>query len=386
MQRGSARNRKLDRWLGLPLLQLARLTRRKHSLPPPASVRRVGILTSTTLGDTLLSSAAIQDLQSLWPQAELLFFAAPQNRAAAELLPAIKKVVAFRLTRPWTGIAALRRERLDIVVDFSGWQRVTALLAARSGARFTAGFRRSGQHRHSAYDLAVEHRGDRHETANFAAMVSALGATPTHALALRGDVWSTPLDPAFTNAIVFHCWATGTEHALREWPDENWLSLAQRLRELFASKVPTPHFVLTGGPSDLDRSRALAAKLQLAGSSAIVFDSPPGSSSHAGLASVAALLRSASLVVSVNTGTMHLAAIAGAPTISINGPNSGARWGARGPRAINVEAPGPGCGYLDLGWEWNRDPSRHGQPSCMARTTVDQVIAAAEKLLAAKTS
>ncbi len=212
-------------------------------------------------------------------------------------------------------------------------------------------------------------------------MVSALGATPTHPLALRPDVSSTPLNPAFHNAIVFHCWATGTEHALREWSDENWIELALRLERsgIASPSASAPHFVLTAGPADLDRSRALAAKLQRAGCSAAVFDSPDG------LRSVAALLRSAALVVSVNTGTMHLAAIAGAPTISINGPNSGARWGARGPRAINVEAPGNDCGYLDLGWEWNREPSRRGQPGCMARTTVDQVLAAAVQLLAAKT-
>jgi heptosyltransferase III len=79
---------------------------------------------------------------------------------------------------------------------------------------------------------------------------------------------------------------------------------------------------------------------------------------------------------------MHLAAIAGAPTVSINGPNSGSRWGARGPRAINVEAPGEGCGYLDLGWEWRVDPSRRSESSCMDRTTVEQVIGAVDQLLA----
>jgi heptosyltransferase III len=372
VQRGSARNRNLDRWIGIPLLQLARLVRRKRPQPPAKSVRRVGILTSTTLGDTLLASAAIQDLQSLWPNAEIIFFAAPQNRPAAELLPAVTRVVEFSLTHPWTGVTAMRRERLDVVVDFSGWQRITALLAARSGARFIVGFRRAGQHRHANYDLAVEHRGDRHETENFRTMAAALGAQPSHPLDLRPDVWSTPLDERWHAAIVFHCWATGTEHALREWHDERWIDLSRRLKTFF----PASNFVLTGGPADRERSLAMVAKLQGAGIAAEVFQSADG------LRSVAALLRAARLVVSVNTGTMHLAAIAGAPTVSINGPNSGSRWGARGPRAINVEAPGEGCGYLDLGWEWRVDPSRRSESSCMDRTTVEQVIGAVDQLLA----
>ena len=90
------------------------------------------------------------------------------------------------------------------------------------------------------------------------------------------------------------------------------------------------------------------------------------------------LLRRARIVVTVNTGVMHLAAIAGARTVAINGPNRNGRWGPVGPRAVGVEAPGSGCGFLHLGFNF------HGNPrDCMERISVDAVFAACQALLAA---
>ena len=92
-----------------------------------------------------------------------------------------------------------------------------------------------------------------------------------------------------------------------------------------------------------------------------------------GFKSLARMLQRARAVVSVNTGVMHLAAIVGAPTVSLNGPTNGARWGPVGPRALGVEAPGEGCGYLHLGFDFDG----HGT-DCMERITVDLVVAAVE--------
>ena len=368
----------MDRWAGIPLVRTAAVLRRPGQMPDPATVRKVGVMTSTTLGDTLLASGAVQDVKALWPGAELVFFAAPQNRGAAELLPAVNRVVEFPLTRPWRAVATLRRERLDVMVDFSGWQRLAALLTVGSRARFTAGFERAGQHRHYAYDLVVEHRGDRHETENFRAMVAGLRSAMRlqiaagHELSLRKDIWETPLDARWRDAVVLHCWATGAAHGLREWPEEHWIELATQLQ----LRWPAAKFVLTGAASDHARSEALAERLRAVNLPAEVY------AAESGLAAVARLLRAARLVVSVNTGTMHLAAIAGAPTVSINGPNRAGRWGPVGARAASVEAPGPGCGYLDLGWEWRLDPSARGETNCMARTPVDAVMAAVERVLA----
>jgi ADP-heptose:LPS heptosyltransferase len=70
----------------------------------------------------------------------------------------------------------------------------------------------------------------------------------------------------------------------------------------------------------------------------------------------------------VNTGVMHLAAATGATTVALNGPTSEARWGPIGERAVSVNSDLPGCGYLNLGFEYDR-----GRPDCMRAISVDRV-------------
>ena len=94
-----------------------------------------------------------------------------------------------------------------------------------------------------------------------------------------------------------------------------------------------------------------------------------------GFASLCQVLLQSRLVISVNTGVMHLAAILGAPTISLNGPTNNDRWGPVGPRAVGIQSPGEGCGYLHLGFE-----SCNGVTDCMERITVDMVLAAVDGL------
>jgi lipopolysaccharide heptosyltransferase III len=83
-------------------------------------------------------------------------------------------------------------------------------------------------------------------------------------------------------------------------------------------------------------------------------------------------------VVSVNTGTMHLAAAVGAraPTVALNGPTAERRWGPLGERSRSVNSTYEGCGYLHLGSEY--DDRRQ---DCMLGISVEQVLDATRTLL-----
>jgi ADP-heptose:LPS heptosyltransferase len=370
MQRGSSRNRLLDVWIGVPLLNLAASFHRRRSAP--AHPQRIGVMCSPALGDTLLFSAALQDLRAAFPAAHITHLCFAENLAAAEIIPGADERVLLNLTSPLASIRTLRAQRLDVLLDFTSWQRLTACFTLFSGARYTVGFRSAGQRRSRGYDRAVEHRADRHEVENFRALLRESGLR-----AANGEAIATTHDPAITLAavqsapfatetdiIALHLWASGQRSWLREWPHDRWLELARRLAERDTL------FLITGAPSDLPRIEPFVAQLRAAGLRAEPFVSPDG------FRTLAHVLRRARLVVSVNTGVMHLAAIAGAPVIAINGPNRNGRWGPVGPHALGVEAPGPGCGYLHLGFNFDGNPT-----DCMERISVDQVFAAAQPLL-----
>lgn len=331
----------------------------------------MGVICSPALGDTLLFSAAVQDLRAHVDRSgdatpvEIVHFCMKQNLAAAELLPGVDRRVLINLTRPDQTVRKMRAERLDVLLDFSSWQRLTAFYTMMAGARFTAGFQTAGQHRGRGYDVAVEHRNDRHEIENFRSMVRAVGvvaaAEPT--LTLPEGV-AEPLQGE-KDIVVLHPWAAGLKSWLREWPEDRWVELARRI------SGSDTIFAVTGSPADMERSVPMVERLSAAGLRAVAYVSPDG------FRSLAYLLQRARVVVSVNTGVMHLAAVLGAPTISLNGPTADHRWGPRG-RCVAGVGPADGSGgYLNLGFEFAGHPA-----DAMEKISVEDVVNTVEALVA----
>src|SRR5665213_2729752 len=110
MRRGSKRNRLLDYWLGIPLLNaLATLRKTGRRRQWPAQVTKVGVICSPALGDTLLFSGVLRDLRG-WCDSqvgggiEIVHFCMRQNLAAAELIAGADRRVLVDLTKPGQSI------------------------------------------------------------------------------------------------------------------------------------------------------------------------------------------------------------------------------------------------------------------------------------------
>lgn len=368
MRRGSKKNRLLDTWLGIPTLNVLATFRRRRK--PPEHVERIGLLCSLALGDTLLFSAVVRSIRTHYPSQRIVFFCGPQNIAAARLIPGIDELVAIDLLDPLKTVQRMREQRLDMLLDFSSWQRLTALYSMLSGARFIAGFHTPGQRRSRGYDQTVEHRRDRHEVDNFRALQQAVGIAECFPPTLSPPPVDTPeVLTRGRDVVVFHPWPSGVRSHTREWPADRWHALAQRLDA--QNDGSGFHFVVTGSPADAVRSEAMMQQLQSLGLSAETFVGRDG------FASLCDVLSHSALVVSVNTGVMHLAAILGAPTLSLNGPTNNVRWGPVGPHALGVQSAGEGCGYLHFGFEMAA-----GAADCMKRISVDMVLSAADSVRA----
>jgi heptosyltransferase I len=264
-----------------------------------------------------------------------------------------------------TSLRAIRALRLDVILECGPWPRLDALLAALSGARYRVGFRVRGQARHYGFDGVVDHSSTIHQFENLQNLAAAIGVTdfeppalyPPHVVPRQ----RMPVGPV----AVFHPWSGGFMGHVKEWPEERWIELA---RNLHASR--RLGVLVSGSASDVERSKSLASRMVNAGCDA---------RSIAGeftLAELADILASSNVVVSVNTGVMHLAALIGAPTVSLEGPAALHRWGPVGPRVRSVVSTTPGAGFLDLGFEYD------GQRlDCMDGVSVTAAMAAVEELL-----
>ena len=353
----------LDYYVGIPLLFFICVFRKKRQ--QPKGIQRVGILVNPALGDTLLASGPIVDIRRAFPRSDLFLFAAPSNILAAKLIPAIDKIEVISIMNPLKAIRRMRASKLDLLVDFTSWQRITAAISACSGAKFVAGYRTANQHRHFGYDKTVEHRSDRHELDNHRALAASIGANGASEPKLIVSPERSFEIPRWDGElIVLHAWPSGTRHWLREWPRDRWVELVKALNQ------PNRLFVITSAPSDETRSVEFRDLLAAHGVATRVFVGKTG------LSSVANLLSRASLLISVNTGIMHLGAVLGTPTVGINGPNAQLRWGPVGPRAIGIDTPDGSGGFLHLGFEFDGNPT-----DTMKRISTQQVLDAARILL-----
>lgn len=357
--RGNPLLKRADRWIGVPLVVALRRWRRRAI---PRRLDTVGLLKTNAIGDTVLLSGVVQDLRTAHPHAKLVLVVGPSNRAIAHLIPGVDWVVELPIHRPDRAARILRSHHLDALLDFGSWPRVNALLTRLSGARFTAGFKTAGQHRHHVFDAVVAHSALDHEMDNYRRLSRVLGARggATPRLLPPEDSPVPWIDEPF---VILHPWPGGTRRELKQWPANRWRQLAvhfarQDLRVVF-----------TGGPDDelgarelVDSCAAGARVTSVAGELTV--------------AEVGTLLTRSRFVVSVNTGVMHMAAALGAPLVALHGPTNPKRWGPLSDRAVSVVSEAQGCGYLNLGFEYPDDP-----PRCMEAISVEAVLDAVDELL-----
>jgi heptosyltransferase III len=369
-RRVSSLHRTLDRVVGTPLLAAFALAP-KRRYPDPDTVRRIGVLKTAAIGDTLLLSGVLPALRRHYRDASLVVITGVDNSPAATLLgDAIDEHVVIKPTAPWSALAAIRKLRLDVLLECGPWPRLDALLATLSAARYRVGFRVTGHARHFGFDRVVDHSSTLHQFENLQRLAAAIGVEgfTMPALNAPGVLSSTRL-PSDRFAVL-HPWSGGYMGHVKEWLEPRWVELACALRERHDLRI-----LIAGGLVDITRADRLAGLMQRTGC---------GATSIAGafsLVELADVLAASQLVVSVNTGVMHLASLLGAATISLEGPVALHRWRPIGPRARSVVSTLPGGGYLDLGFEYD------GQRlDCMNGVAVDAVLAAADELLVASPS
>ena len=364
MKRGKPANRKIDRWVGVPLVWLA--SRFQRPRRRPENPRRIGLLAALAVGDTVLLGGITADLKWQNPDATIVIICTAGVRGCAEILPGVDEVLEISMRNIPQTIRSMREQKFDVLFDVHQWARLQALLTILSGAQYTVGFRTAGQHRHSGFDLAVPHRADIHALKTYQSLVTSAGwptTTPPflHLKPLSATA-NQRLDDTVSGhtCVVFHAWS-GTAQAVRGWPEQHWVELTR----ILSATLPDLRVILTGGRADKSSSERLQGKILDAGFDCVL------APDLGGLNGVSHLLRAVDVVVTVNTGTMHLSAAAGARTIAVNGPNSSMRWGPIGPYVTSVDASIPGCGFLILGWEFLGN-----RTDCMEKTTPETVAAA----------
>lgn len=276
------------------------------------------------LGDIVHAIPAAAALRQAYPDARIDWVVDEKHHEILQLVDGIDRLVLLRrpALRGWTdAIAQLRAGRYDVALDFQGLMK-SAVLARASGAARVLGFsiwhlREKGAR--PFYSESVEtSAGDGgtvlHVVQKNLQLLAALGIErpaivfPFHRVA-----------SAARDAIQAE--APGRPFALLNpgaaWPNKRWYTdrfgeVAAFLHEV-RGMVP---FVLWGPGEEILAERVIES------SGGVARMAPP-----TGIADLVEISRDAAIMVSGDTGPLHIAAAVGTPIVSIFGPTDPARNG-----------------------------------------------------------
>jgi lipopolysaccharide heptosyltransferase II len=366
-------------------LALAPLALAPRPAPPPG-VRRVLLLRLERIGDLLMTLDAIRLARSIWPSAEIDLIVGRWNLPLAELIADVTRVEAMTvpwLAREgggdsWRALVATARlwatRRYDVAINFEPDIRSNFLMWW-SNAAVRAGYSSSGGAAFLTH--ATTYDPAQHVGVNACALVErvalATSASRTSATAGRGRLAlpstidaSLPhaLDIAARPLIGIH---TSGGRESKQWDPDRFAEVARRLVSSRGGTV-----VLTGAHDD--RSLVDRVQAQLGGVPVV------NMSGATGLVALASVLAKLDVIVTGDTGPMHLASAVGTPVVALFGPSDPARYGprARSERILTaVDVPCRPCGRVRL------PPTRcRGHiPDCMNGISVDVVVSAALTLL-----
>ncbi len=245
------------------------------------------------------------------------------------LFPVVRKVVPYprraagspvrepsRWLSAYSGyLRALRSARYDLALDMHGILR-SALVGQLSGASHTAGFgpRYGREYSHLLYETAVLPGPSPHLSRyeRYAGTLAALGfpkpsadfLTPGIPAEARDDVASYLGASGLSGRpYLFAFLGTSRAQADKRWPAFRFLELARMVWNELGMET-----LLGWGPDETDLVRSLVREPHLK----VI----PGW----GLDRLLEVVRRARAFVGADTGTMHLAALMGVPTLALLGP------------------------------------------------------------------
>lgn len=371
-ERGNKLLRSLDKYVGIPLIWSLGLLHRKNlkNITYQNNSVRIVLLKTAGIGDTILLSSIVKEIKNYFQNAYITLICTKGNFSAANLLN-VDQIIVFDINNPTSSLMEIHNlQRYDYLLDFAPWARLNSILSFFCKSSIKVGFKRENMHRHYLYDYVVEHSDKLHEIENYRNILRVIGLklklyNPTIEARQNVTHIQIPQMP-YKEFIVFHAFPGGVNSFLREWPTEEW----GRLGKLLINKGY--NIVISGGKEDVDRAELLRREIDSQGQKCISI------AGKISLKDMTGLLSRCLLLVTVQTGIMHLGAAVGTKVVALHGPTSPARWGPIGEKDKTIVVnPNVECApCLSLGFEY---ACSNGY--CMRTISVDQVVDSVSSLL-----
>ncbi|MCX6354394.1 MAG: glycosyltransferase family 9 protein [Candidatus Aureabacteria bacterium] len=339
-------------------------------------MKNILIIKPSSFGDVIQTLPVAARLREAWPSARISWLVNSQYARLLRNNPCIDHLHLFprelwRAHRNFPVAVAsfvrlctqLYRARFDAVLDLQGLLR-SGIWATATGAPLRAGFANARECAHLFYTLKIlVPQGEMHSVDRYLLVASALGCSGTGVCFPLGGgeeenagadrflrTFSPPRNGPFIALSPSARWRT------KRWPLEYYAALG----DYFAGKGA--RIVVIGGGSG--EGKKVTGLMRAPALAADGIDDP---------LKLAALLKRMDLLISNDSGPMHLAAAVGTTVIGLFGPTSPRRTGPYGGKHRIVGAP------VTCSPCYRRECERESE--CMRLITVDVVRRVVEDIL-----
>jgi len=337
--------RKLDYYVGIPLCAIFSIAtiiknifshNKQVSIPP----KRIAFMAFSEIGSTILAYQAIEKAKRLYPNAEIYFWTFKENADVLFLLDCVdrRNIILIKSKNIFTtlidvlkSVQAIKRKKIDTIIDLELFSRFSSILSYLSGAKNKVSFymyRMEGLYRGSYHTHGVIYNPYLHISRNFISLVDSLGVPqskePLLKKPVRNDTNSVPklmTGGEEQERVLGKLQAVGgrvgnkskmimihigfyDKLGIRRWPVEYYLELIQKLL-----KDQDIIIILVGtGLATKDFTYRHERCLDLTGKTSTE--------------ELISLLNMSKVLVSHDNGIIHIASLTGVHIVALFGPET----------------------------------------------------------------
>jgi ADP-heptose:LPS heptosyltransferase len=353
--------KKTDSLLG-PFLSVCALVvpaRKKLDAPAPHSIL---IIRPGGIGDAVLLLPAINMLKTAYPDAQVDILAEKRNAGVFLLSSHVHRI--FLYDKP-LNLEAMFRKTYDLVIDTEQWHRFPAIIARLCRAPFSIGY--ATNIRRNLFSQAISYSHDDYEVYSFLNLIKLLVGKETFYLNSPfievSEQYTASVRPQLKRFIEAKQIAIfpGGSIDERKWGRDRFHQVATLL------SGQGYNIVVVGGTDDFQSGEeivsGLSSSINLCG--------------KLSLPETAAVLKESTLLITGDSGIMHIGYGLGIKVLALFGPGREQKWAPRGKncKVINKHLTCSPCttfGYT---------PKCKRNAECMKRITVEEVFAASMAML-----
>ena len=344
-------------------------------LPFAEAPRSVCILRLSAIGDTCHIVPVLRTMQQVWPATRFTWIIAKTESRLMRLIEGVEFIIVDK--RAGIGAAAVRRQlagrSFDVLLHMQVALRASVIaLQVRAAVKLGFDRARARELQWLFTNARIFARSREHVLDSFFGFPAALGIKE------RLVRWDVPLPSAAQEAarvlipdtqptlIISPC----SSHARRNWRPEHYAAIAEHAVSRHRMRV-----ILSGGPSTLEHATGAA----IVGAARVPLMNQIGRDT---LPELLALLARATVLLSPDSGPVHMATMVGTPVLGLYGATNPARSGPYLSQKWCVNAYGEAARRFrhrepeELPWT-----AKIEEPGVMDLIQVEEVIAKLDELL-----